>query len=842
MAKGAKAEGKKAKASTSSKRKRADEDEDNNGDDGGDEELEEGGDDDQEEEEEEVLPAKRSRTKTKPMEIEEPAPRSKAKAKDKEKEKEKGKGKGKAEAPTKKKGKKVAEEEGEGDGEGDGDGDEGSVDGAPRKAFKDMTKMAKLDEARKAFKWWEADELPDDINWRSMEHAGIAFPPPYEKHGIPLLYDGEAITLPAPLEEIATFYAAMPTDGPQLGDEKTRNVFNKNFFRGFSEALGPGHKIEKFSKCDFKRIREYVNDDRALKKAATKQEKEQTKAEKDAVALKRGWAIVDGRLEKMGNFNMEPPGLFRGRGSHPKTGELKQRTMPESVSINIGIDAPVPKTDLVGHSWQEVRHDPSVTWLCSWNENVQGSNKYVMLSASSSFKGKSDRDKYAKAIQLKHCINKVRKDYNEKILSANKADREIGVAMWVIDILALRVGGEKGEDEADTVGCCSLRKEHLHFNKDKDSFEIELEFLGKDSMLYKQTIDFAKHGDTGKRVYGCLKAFVAGRKEEDDVFETLTPSDLNKHLASIMKGLTAKVFRTFNASVTCEKELPSAEELEGLDVGEKIVRYNAANREVAILCNHQKTVSKAAETQLEKLGERLEMLRDQKKVLGEWRDLLKKNKANQIPLSDDDGSTAEAIAERVRKATEQQASAKTNEEKIAAKKELDEAKAEQKKVRPCPSAAVAPSLSHSMHLSLMPPPHSHLNNRTATASSRSSTCTRRRPPSSPSKTASKPGPRASESSSSTCRTGTRTRTWPLAPARSTTSTPASVWLGASAARCPLRKSSPKPSWPNSTGRWLFPLTGFSPRQWEMQGERESERERERERGESGAGREAGYTV
>lgn len=36
-------------------------------------------------------------------------------------------------------------------------------------------------------------------------------------------------------------------------------------------------------------------------------------------------------------------------------------------------------------------------------------------------------------------------------------------AMWVVDILALRVGGEKGEDEADTVGCCSLRKEHFSF-------------------------------------------------------------------------------------------------------------------------------------------------------------------------------------------------------------------------------------------------------------------------------------------------------------------------------------------------------------------------------------------
>ena len=71
------------------------------------------------------------------------------------------------------------------------------------------------------------------------------------------------------------------------------------------------------------------------------------------------------------------------------------------------------------------------------------------------------------------------------------ADRQLGVAMWVIDVLALRVGGEKGEDEADTVGCCSLRKEHLHFNESPDSFDIELEFLGKDSMLFKQNINFA---------------------------------------------------------------------------------------------------------------------------------------------------------------------------------------------------------------------------------------------------------------------------------------------------------------------------------------------------------------
>ena len=85
-------------------------------------------------------------------------------------------------------------------------------------------------------------------------------------------------------------------------------------------------------------------------------------------------------------------------------------------------------------------------------------------------------------------------------------EKQIGTAMWVIDVLALRVGGEKSEDEADTVGCCSLRLEHLTFAEEGVS-EIELEFLGKDSMLYKQNINFAGHGELGKTVYECLKVY-----------------------------------------------------------------------------------------------------------------------------------------------------------------------------------------------------------------------------------------------------------------------------------------------------------------------------------------------
>ncbi len=193
--------------------------------------------------------------------------------------------------------------------------------------------------------------------------------------------------------------------------------------------------------------------------------------------------------------------------------------------------------------------------------------------------------------------------------------RELGTAMWVIDKLALRVGGEKGEDEADTVGCCSLRVEHLTFNTNSESYEIELEFLGKDSMLYKQNINFALYGETGKLVHKNLKNFCKGKRHDEQVFESLTPPVLNKHLNSLMKGLTAKVFRTFNASVTLEQELPRAEDLDGLSVQDKVLRYNAANRQVAILCNHQRSVSKATETMFENLNEKLQTLLNQRTEL-----------------------------------------------------------------------------------------------------------------------------------------------------------------------------------------------------------------------------------
>lgn len=68
-----------------------------------------------------------------------------------------------------------------------------------------------------------------------------------------------------------------------------------------------------------------------------------------------------------------------------------------------------------------------------------------------------------------------------------------------------------------------------------------------------------------------------------------------------MKGLTAKVFRTYNASITFQQQLDKLTPENGT-VAEKLAAYNVANRLVAKLCNHQKSVSKNHASSMEKIG------------------------------------------------------------------------------------------------------------------------------------------------------------------------------------------------------------------------------------------------
>lgn len=65
-----------------------------------------------------------------------------------------------------------------------------------------------------------------------------------------------------------------------------------------------------------------------------------------------------------------------------------------------------------------------MTWLSKWDGLLAGT-KYMMLAASSSFKGKSDMAKYDKAMKLKGFIEKIRADYTKKLNSADKRTKQV---------------------------------------------------------------------------------------------------------------------------------------------------------------------------------------------------------------------------------------------------------------------------------------------------------------------------------------------------------------------------------------------------------------------------------
>ncbi|GMM34647.1 DNA topoisomerase 1 [Saccharomycopsis crataegensis] len=454
------------------------------------------------------------------------------------------------------------------------------------------------------YKWWENEDMNDEIKWNTLEHNGVMFPPAYEAlpKKVKLIYDGQPVVLPLEAEEVAGFFGAMVET-----DHAKNPVFQKNFFRDFLEVLDAaggtknGIKIKDFAKCDWSKIYQHYEEKKEQRKALSSAEKKEIKLKKDEEEAPFKFCMFNGRKEQVGNFRVEPPGLFRGRGSHPKTGTLKKRIYPEDITINIGKEAKIPEPP-AAHKWAEVRHDNTGGWLAMWKENVLGGTKYVRLAANSSLKGMSDFKKFEKARELKNHIEVIRRDYYVNLSSKMMYDRQLATATYLIDVLALRAGGEKGDDEADTVGCCSLRYEHITLQPPNT---VIFDFLGKDS------IRFYQEKEVDKQVFKNLKIFKKPPKGVgDQLFDRIEPSLLNKHLQNYMPGLTAKVFRTYNASKTMQdllKNIPN----EG-SINEKLVKFNAANREVAILCNHQRSVTKGHAASVAKIDDKINEMRWQK--------------------------------------------------------------------------------------------------------------------------------------------------------------------------------------------------------------------------------------
>jgi len=108
-------------------------------------------------------------------------------------------------------------------------------------------------------------------------------------------------------------------------------------------------------------------------------------------------------------------------------------------------------------------------------------------------------------------------------------------------------------------------------------------------------------------IYNNLNEFMLNKQPFDQLFDKVNSNDINKYLQNFMKNLTAKVFRTYNASALFQKELKKVnKKFEDYDGDDKINllldEFNKANAKVAMLCNHQKNITKSTNKQIDNIN------------------------------------------------------------------------------------------------------------------------------------------------------------------------------------------------------------------------------------------------
>ena len=425
------------------------------------------------------------------------------------------------------------------------------------------------------------------MKWKTLKHNGILFPPDFESKGIKIKINGQDVSLDL-LQEEMIYQWAKKKDTPYAQDE----VFQKNFVADFAKTFNGKYKNLTLSDIDLSNPFKLVDKEKDAKELLTKEEKKSLAAERkklrEEMKAKYGMAIMDGKQVEVANYMAAPPGIFIGRGEHPMRGKWKPKVSSKDVTLNLGRDAKVPLGD-----WGKIVHDRDSMWMASWTDVLTQKRKYVWLADTAGIKQDRDKAKYDKAKKLASEIDKVKDKIVNDMQNKDAKLRRISTACYLIYRTAMRVGDEKDPEEADTVGATTLRKEHVKLNGDS----IEFDFLGKDSVRWQETVPAIGHD---KQFHDNLKELVSKKKDSDEIFDEITSRHVNLYYSGVVKGLTAKVFRTYLASSVVTKYLRENGNVKKSTPAEKLYHAKLANLEAATMCNHKRTIPKTFEQTLQK--------------------------------------------------------------------------------------------------------------------------------------------------------------------------------------------------------------------------------------------------
>jgi len=477
---------------------------------------------------------------------------------------------------------------------------------------------------------------------KNLEHKGI-YVPIYVLIGLTVKVLGIEVKLQEKSEQMALAWVRKEQSATSPPDRLTY----KNFIHAFLDALRSENPTLNFLRglrvredvdplvdgkprsdleIDFSDVRDYVVREQNRKLSMTKEEKkklaQERKVKREELKKQYGLAKVDGKEIEIANWTAEPSCLFIGRGDHPKRGSWKEGPRQEDITLNWPLERDgKPVIPVPPGIWKNVVWEPDKMYVAKWEDKLCGKTKYVWFSDSTFMKQEREKEKFKKAENLGGQIRKIEDHIMSNLKSEDEKRRKVATVCWLIFNLNMRVGDEKDPGEADTVGAITLRAEHV---KICDSV-LYFDFLGKDAVRWTKEVK------APEAVIRNIQHFAGISKEY--LFEGINSRTVTKFFSEKVKGLTAKVFRTWRCTDTVKEHLKACEiKKEDPDYAKKYCA-KMANLEAAKVANHKRKIPAnfderllKKESQLKELEATLQLKTEQGKATEFLCNRIKKSK------------------------------------------------------------------------------------------------------------------------------------------------------------------------------------------------------------------------
>lgn len=434
--------------------------------------------------------------------------------------------------------------------------------------------------------------------WTTLELPYSVLPPAPKQYGQgpPVLIivrgvDPQPLHLPREAEEPLHEYIRLGgttgvTQPTLMGSAAAAENFWADWKEILSQNLPPGTPIRSLSDIDTTYVRAWL--------------KERPRSRSSAPDR---FAIVDGKVQRLVPQSVDRPGIFSGRNIRdPNRGRIRRMLMAADLTFNIGRGAAVPNPGAA------VQHDNTVDWVVRWLDPITHKKRYLRLAPSSPSEQGGFLAKFNLAQRVLHAMPRYARRYDQLLASRHLAAQQLGVCLWMIGNLGVRVGGvaATGSSNAVTHGATTLQVRHISIGRAGSAARID--FPGKDGIRYVRSINVPPS------VAKAVRASQSGKGLTDALFDRVSADKVNRQIFRLVPGASAKVIRTAQTCALFEHHLLAAEASIGHPHGAPLPRAAArsalliALARAAMFCNHRKTCTERSVMDLSLLETELDRI------------------------------------------------------------------------------------------------------------------------------------------------------------------------------------------------------------------------------------------